>query len=70
MVERAYEQYLVDICAKQRNYKKQLVEDAEKESNAEEKAQKRKLASDFELSRCLELAELYPNRKRKDKQRF
>ena len=63
MVERAYEQYLVDECVKQKNYKQRLQKNAAKSSSEEEKARRLKHADEFELSRCQELSELYPHRK-------
>ncbi|GAX15361.1 DnaJ homolog subfamily B member 12 [Fistulifera solaris] len=65
MVEVAYEQYLIEECTKQRNYKKRLQLNANtlKMASEEEKARKIKQADEFELSRCLELGDLYPHRK-------
>ncbi len=65
MVEVAYEQYLIEECTKQRNYKKRLQVNANnlKVASEEEKARKMKQADEFELSRCLELGDLYPHRK-------
>jgi hypothetical protein len=65
MVEVAYEQYLIEECTKQRNYKKRLQVNANtlKMVSEEDKARKIKQADEFELSRCLELGDLYPHRK-------
>lgn len=62
MVERAYENYLVYECKAQREYKKRLWTKAQTEQLEEEKAQKLKLAKEFELSRCDELADFFPAR--------
>lgn len=66
MVEKAYEQYLVDECKSQRLYRTRLVKAAQKEENPDEANKKMKLAEEFELSRCTELGDLFP--KRVDKQ--
>ena len=64
MVEVAYEQYLIEECTKQRNYKKRLQTNAiNLKVESEEKTRKIKQADAFELSRCLELEDLYPHRK-------
>lgn len=64
MVEVAYEHYLIEECAKQRNYKKRLqINSNNMKAASEEKARKMKQANEFELSRCLELGDLYPHRK-------
>lgn len=64
MVESAYEQYLIEECTKQRNYKRKLQINANNmQAPPEEKARKMKQATEFELSRCLELTDLYPHRK-------
>jgi hypothetical protein len=62
MVERAYEQFLVDECSKQQSYKKRLLKSAAQESDQEEQALKQKQATEFELTRCGELTDLYPQR--------
>jgi hypothetical protein len=66
MVEKAYEQYLVDECKSQRLYRTRLVKTAQKEEDPDEANKKMKLAEEFELSRCNELGDLFP--KRVDKQ--
>jgi hypothetical protein len=64
MVEKAYEQYLVDACKKQVTYKRKLEKaDASGATGSLERAKS------FELSRCSELDDLFPSR-RKDKGRF
>jgi hypothetical protein len=65
MVELAYEQFLLDECTKQQNYKLRLQKNAVKETSVEEKLRKEKLAKEFELARCIELTDLYPKRKNK-----
>lgn len=62
MVERAYENYLLNECKAQREYKKRLLAKAQNEQIDEEKARKAKLAHEFELSRCDELIDLFPER--------
>ena len=62
MVENAYEHYLVDECNRQRKYKRSLIEDAEKKPTKEEQDIAKKTAQDFQLSRCVELNDLFPMR--------
>ena len=64
MVENAYEQYLLAECTKQQNYKKRLLSGARKERTAEGQNKLLQQANAFELSRCLELVDLYPKRKK------
>jgi hypothetical protein len=66
MVEKAYEQYLVDECKGQQTYRSRLVKRAQSEEDPEEAVRKLKLAEEFEMSRCVELGDLFP--KRADKQ--
>jgi len=63
MVERAYEQYLVAECKNQVNYKRQLEATATKEADEEERSRKLERAKSFDLTRCVELDELFPRRK-------
>lgn len=59
MVERSYHQYLAAECRNQRMYKKQLESDAMR--MPEEKREKSlEKAKEFELSRCIELQDLFP----------
>lgn len=75
MVERAYEEYIVEECTSQKKYKAQLNQEAR--TNRED-ARLQQRAQNFELSRCLELEELFPRRskvlkvqeERKRKQRY
>jgi len=60
MVENAYESYLVNECNSQKKYKRQLIAEADRKPTPEEKEKAKKTASAFELSRCVELNELYP----------
>jgi Domain of unknown function (DUF1977) len=62
MVERAYENYLVNECKAQREYRKRLFAKAQSEQIEEEKTRKLKLAKEFDLSRCDELIDLFPER--------
>jgi len=64
MVEKSYESYLVAECKNQQIYKKQLEKSAKERSGmtpADRERQMRK-AAEFELSRCEELNDLFPNR--------
>jgi Domain of unknown function (DUF1977) len=65
MVERAYENYLVNECDGQREYKKRLYKKAQTEASVDERSRKLKLAKEFELSRCDELGDLFPDRQTK-----
>ena len=62
MVENAYENYLVKECNSQRKYKKELISEANRKPTPEEQEIARKTASQFELSRCVELNDLFPLR--------
>jgi hypothetical protein len=68
MVERAYEDYLVTECKTQLEYKRQLEANAANQQQhgaseeAKRKAQER--AAAFALSRCEELEDFFPRRKR------
>ena len=61
MVERAYEEYLVEECTSQYKFKNQLEKEARMNRN-DNKLQHR--AEQFELSRCKEIEELFPKRGR------
>jgi hypothetical protein len=60
MVENAYENYVIKECNSQRNYKKNLIAEAAKKPTPEEEQKARKVAHEFELSRCVELNDLFP----------
>jgi len=60
MVERAYENYLVDECNIQRRYKKGQLAEAQKKPTEDEIEVARRTAEKFELSRCIELNDLFP----------
>jgi hypothetical protein len=62
MVENAYEKYLVEECNTQRKHKKSLLAEAEKQPTPEEQEIARQTAQQFELSRCVELNDLFPLR--------
>ena len=62
MVENAYENYLVAECNSQKKYKRSLIAEAEKKPTAAEQERATKIALDFELSRCVELNDLFPLR--------
>jgi hypothetical protein len=61
MVEKSYENYLVQECKAQQDYKNRLRTLAQNEPIEEEKARKLKVADDFELGRCDELIDLFPD---------
>jgi hypothetical protein len=61
MVEGAYENYLTKECKKQRSYKKTLETNAKKQKSDEGQQRGLKQASEFELTRCTELFELFPS---------
>jgi Domain of unknown function (DUF1977) len=66
MVERAYENFLVNECKAQQEYKKRLYQKArKKELKEEERIRQLKFASEYELSRCEELADLFPDNRKK-----
>jgi Domain of unknown function (DUF1977) len=64
MVQAAYENYLINECRQQARYKRRLQIDAEREKEEEERNRKSKMAADFELSRCIELDDLFPDPRR------
>ena len=68
MVENAYENYLVNECNSQKKYKRKLIAEAKKKQTSEEEAKANQIAAEFELSRCVELNDLFPL-KRSGKQR-
>ena len=61
MVEKSYKNYLVNECKNQQNYKLSLQQQARtrKGLTEEDRARQLKKAEDFELSRCIELNELF-----------
>ena len=67
MVERAYEQYLVDECDAQTKYKKTLQRKAALEKDPLEQQKKSRIAHEFSLTWCSELDDLFPNRKNRKK---
>lgn len=68
MVERAYEQYLVDECRGQKAYKKKLLNIAEQTKDQAEQAKKLKVAHEFDTFRCSELESLFPRHSSNRKQ--
>lgn len=60
MVENAYENYLVGECNSQKKYKRKLIAEAERKPTPAEVAKATTIAAEFELSRCVELNELFP----------
>ena len=70
MVERAYRDYLVDECSKQTDYKSLLMRRARKEKDASKQKDLERRASEFDLTRCTELDDLFPgSRQQKRKYR-
>ena len=74
MVERAYEEYLVEECTSQKKYKIQLNQEARK-NRGDARLQQR--AQNFQMLRCQELDELFPKRSKimkmqeeKERQRY
>jgi hypothetical protein len=62
MVENAYENYLVDECNNQRRHKKKLLAEAAGRPTVEEQESEKIKAQQFELTRCVELNDLFPLR--------
>jgi len=62
MVENAYESFLVDECNVQRRHKKKLLDQAEKLATPDEIEVAKKSAQQIELTRCVELNDLFPLR--------
>ena len=60
MVETAYENYLVTECNSQKKYKRKLLAASEKKATPEESEKAKRIAEEFELSRCVELNDLFP----------
>lgn len=60
MVEKSYERYLFDECRNQKAYKRNLELKAKKRITEDERTKLMKKAAGFELSRCLELEDLFP----------
>ena len=63
MVERSYEAYLVEECKNQKLYKRRLEKRASSTHRTlkeDERSVLKKKAEEFELSRCMELEDLFP----------
>ena len=63
MVERSYESYLMEECKNQKLYKRRLEKRASSTHRTlkeEERTILKKKAEEFELSRCMELEDLFP----------
>lgn len=65
MVENAYEQYLYRECQNQLQHRKTLYRKAKILKDYREKEKTRKLADEYVASRCDELDDLFPNRRKK-----
>eukprot|EP00934_Nitzschia_sp_Nitz4_P007231 Nitzschia sp. Nitz4//scaffold9_size221794//212684//214190//NITZ4_001388-RA/size221794-processed-gene-0.35-mRNA-1//1//CDS//3329561127//7221//frame0 len=70
MVQNAYEQYLVNECNGQRKYKRELLAEADRKLTPEEKEKASEIAQKFELSRCVELNDLFPLRNSARQKRY
>lgn len=62
MVENAYENYLVNECNSQKKFKRKLLAEAEKKATPQETEKAQRIAAEYELSRCVELNELFPSK--------
>jgi len=60
MVEKAYENYLVNECNSQKKFKRKLSAEADRKASPAEVERARRTASDYELTRCVELNDLFP----------
>ncbi len=61
MVEKSYERYLFDECKNQKAYKRKLESlSAKNRITEDERTKLMKKAAGFELTRCLELEDLFP----------
>lgn len=67
MVERAYEEFLYDECVLQTNYVSSLKKQAKKDVEQHDALMHR--AQEFELTRCVELDDSFPQRRKQKKQR-
>jgi hypothetical protein len=63
MVEVAYENYLINECKKQMSFKNSLEKEAIKLPTVEEQERALRRAKEFELGRCTELEDLFPQKK-------
>lgn len=62
MVENAYEQYLVEECNTQRRKKKEMISAADSKPTEDETEAAKQEAQNIELTRCVELNDLFPLR--------
>jgi len=71
MVEKSYENYLLDECRAQNKYRDKLINRAKYEMNVPEDEKERALkeANEFVLTRCIELDQLFPSHANKRKKR-
>ena len=71
MVEKSYHTYLVQECGNQSTYKKRLERDARERRGVTEEERSRLLrrAEEFELVRCVELENLFPQGRQNDARR-
>ena len=62
MVENSYENYLVKECTNQKKYRRTLIAEAERKPTPEEQAAAKAIAEKYDLTRCIELNDLFPLR--------
>lgn len=64
MVEHAYEDYLVTECKAQTQFKTSLEKEARRLKDPVAQEQQMRKAAEFDLSRCTELDDLFPYRRK------
>ena len=64
MVEHAYEDYLVTECRTQTQFKINLEKEARRLRDPAAQEQQMRKAAEFDLSRCTELDDLFPHRRK------
>jgi len=69
LVEKTYQQYLVDECKSQKVYKRQLETSARKMQVSDAKERALRKAAEFDLSRCVEFNDLFPPKTQYEKQK-
>ena len=60
MVEKAYENYLVNECNSQKKFRRKLLKEAERKPTQAEVERAKRTASEYELTRCIELNDIFP----------
>lgn len=64
MVEKAYENYLVNECNSQKKFKRKLLAEVDRKVTPAEAEKARRIAAEYDLTRCVELNDLFPVKKR------